>query len=134
MIINQNDYQSDQGRLPLVHAYAMTVYSSQGVTVDGDTFILYNAHMDRANSYVAGSRHKDNSHWFINNKEMDALISPDGGVISAEQRIAVLAEQMSREQYTKLAIEYLTAEQRQQYLFAQPAAELNHCELGVALY
>lgn len=134
VVINQNDYQNEQGRLPLVHAYAMTVYSSQGVTIDGDTFILYNAHMDRANSYVAGSRHKDNSHWFINNKEMDALISPDGGVISAEQRIAALAEQMSREQHTKLAIEYLTAEQRQQYLCAQPAAELDQCELEVDLY
>jgi conjugative relaxase-like TrwC/TraI family protein len=126
VIINQNGYQNEQGRLPLVHAYAMTIYSSQGVTVDGDTFILYNAHMDRANCYVAGSRHKDNSHWFINNKEIDALTSPDGGKISAEQRIAILAEQMSREQLSTLAIEHLTDKQRLQYLIAQPTAELTH--------
>jgi conjugative relaxase-like TrwC/TraI family protein len=126
VVINSNDYQNVQGRLPLVHAYAMTVYSSQGVTVDGDTFILYNTYMDRANSYVAGSRHKDNSHWFINNKEIDALVSVEGGTVSAEQRIAILAEQMSREQLSTLAIEHLTEKQRQQYLFSQPAAERGH--------
>lgn len=133
VVIHQSDYKNEQGRLPLVHAYAMTVYSSQGVTVDGDTFILYNAHMDRANSYVAGSRHKDNSHWFVNNKEMDALISPDGGQISSEQRIGKLAEQMSREQPSTLAVEHLTEKQKQKYLFPQPTAELCHVQERDAL-
>jgi conjugative relaxase-like TrwC/TraI family protein len=133
VVINQNNYQNEQGRLPLVHAYAMTVYSSQGVTVDGDTFILFNNHMCRKNSYVAGSRHKDNSHWFINNKEIDALISPDGGQISAEQRIAMLAELMSREQPSTLAIEHLSSEQQQKYLYSQPMVELSHVKEQDAL-
>ncbi|WOI37702.1 hypothetical protein R1T43_01300 [Alteromonas sp. CI.11.F.A3] len=36
----QSDYSDEQGRLQLVQAYACTVYSSQGATIDGDTFVL----------------------------------------------------------------------------------------------
>ncbi|QYJ89671.1 MobF family relaxase [Shewanella halotolerans] len=68
--INTSSYCSSEGNCYIAQAYAMTVYSSQGLTIDGDTFIYYTSGMDRANSYVAGSRHKDNSHWFFNSKEL----------------------------------------------------------------
>ncbi|MBY6062839.1 TOBE domain-containing protein [Pseudidiomarina sediminum] len=35
----QSDYSDEQGRLQLVQAYACTVYSSQGATINGDTFL-----------------------------------------------------------------------------------------------
>ena len=72
IVCQQSDYCDEQGRLQLVQAYASTVYSSQSATVDGDTFVLYTTAMDRAASYVAGSRHKDNCHWFVNDQELDA--------------------------------------------------------------
>lgn len=120
--VSTEHYKDEHGRLPLVHAYAMTVYSSQGITVDGDTFVLYNAHMDRANSYVAGSRHKDNCHWFVNNKEVDTLCATEGTTLSDKERLEALATLMSREQASGLAIEHLTDKQVQQ-LFFQPEAE-----------
>ncbi|MCG9729597.1 relaxase domain-containing protein [Shewanella sp. Isolate13] len=69
--INTSSYCCPEGNCHIAQAYAMTVYSSQGLTIDGDTFIYYTSGMDRANSYVAGSRHKDNSHWFFSTKELD---------------------------------------------------------------
>ena len=122
--VNTEHYQDEHGRLPLVHAYAMTVYSSQGITVDANTYVLYNANMDRANSYVAGSRHKDNCHWFVNSKEVDALCGVEGATLSDKERLKGLATLMSREQSSGLAIEHLTKEQRQLY-FDQPTAELS---------
>ena len=105
--INTATYQDEYRRLPLVHAYAMTVYSSQGITVDGDTFVLYNAHMDRANTYVSGSRHKDNCHWFFNIKEIDLLAKPSGEIVCHKERLLEISKLMKREQRSTLAIEHL---------------------------
>ncbi|MDP2596390.1 MobF family relaxase [Alteromonas stellipolaris] len=122
--VSTEHYKDEHGRLPLVHAYAMTVYSSQGITVDGDTFVLYNANMDRANSYVAGSRHKDNCHWFVNNKEVDTLCATEGTTLSDKERLEALATLMSREQSSGLAIEYLTTEELFNYI-KEPTHDLN---------
>jgi conjugative relaxase-like TrwC/TraI family protein len=127
VVFSSQDYQDEFGRLPLVHAYAMTVYSSQGITIDSDTFVLYNANMDRANTYVAGSRSKDNCHWFINAKEVDTLALPNDAEVSNESRLRALATLMSREQPSNLAVERLTDEQHELY-FGQPLAEICHME------
>lgn len=125
IVFSSQDYQDEFGRLPLVHAYAMTVYSSQGITIDGDTFVLYNSNMDRANTYVAGSRSKDNCHWFINAKEVDTVSLPNGIEASYDLRLKNLAALISREQSSTLAIERLTTKQHQFYL-GQPTAELRN--------
>lgn len=114
----QSDYSDDKGRLYLVQAYASTVYSSQGMTVDGDVFIYYTTGMDRAASYVAGSRHKDNCHWFVNGEELDAFNgTKDMGlqdVAKAQQaRLATLARCMSTNKEKLLASEYLTVQEPQ---------------------
>ena len=105
----QSDYCDDKGNLYLVQAYASTVYSSQGSTIDGDVFVYYTSNMDRSSTYVAGSRHKDNCHWFINREEIDALSGArDSGVKPSDgQRMKTLGHCMSINKKKSLAIEWL---------------------------
>ena len=116
---NQSDYCDEKNRLYLVQAYATTVYASQGSTIDGDTFIYYTSSMDRAATYVAGSRAKDKCHWFVNNEELDILSgTKDKGIEATEQtRLTTLARCMSANRKKGLAIEYLAEQQ------AQPEAQ-----------
>lgn len=114
---NKSDYSDKKGHMHIVQAYAMTVYSSQGVTVDGDTFVLYNTGMDRAYSYVAGSRHKYNCRWYVNSEQLNGLIETENP--TPEQQRAALAENMSKDHYNILALEYwqkLTLDDREKYL------------------
>ncbi|MFA0630696.1 AAA family ATPase, partial [Vibrio sp. 10N.222.49.A3] len=103
--INNQNYTDENGNFPLIHAYAMTVYSSQGITVNGSTFILYNSYMGREATYVAGSRHKDNSYFFFNSKDVDYLST--GKKISTNSRLEEYAKMMNFRSKHKLAIEYL---------------------------
>ncbi|MCK8108563.1 relaxase domain-containing protein [Pseudoalteromonas sp. 2CM41L] len=105
----RSEYSDEQGRLQLAQAYACTVYSSQGATIDGDTFVLYTTAMDRAASYVAGSRHKDKCHWFVNGQELDARSgqadigkTPDIGT-----RIKTLVDCMKTNKHKYMASEYI---------------------------
>ncbi|ELI5735571.1 relaxase domain-containing protein [Vibrio fluvialis] len=103
---SSQNYCDEYGRLFLAHAYATTVYSSQGITVDGDTFVLFNCGMDRAACYVAGSRHKDNCHWFINQSSIQEY-SASGRGLDRRQLIISVAEIMRQDRYKCLASEYL---------------------------
>ncbi|MBU2877443.1 MobF family relaxase [Aliiglaciecola lipolytica] len=107
-----SDYCNDEGRVYLTQAYAQTVYSSQGLTIDGDVFVYYTENMDRAHSYVACSRHKDKAHIFANAEELRDLIPSDfeHAPVAVGLREA-LAAQISRNNRPKLAIEYLTNDQ-----------------------
>lgn len=100
-----SEYCDDAGRVHLGQAYAMTVYSSQGVTVDGNVFVLQTAGMDRANTYVACSRAKDNTHIFIDRDAAASMARSD----SDEVLRARLVQSMSREDSKKLATEILAA-------------------------
>jgi conjugative relaxase-like TrwC/TraI family protein len=107
-----SDYCNEDGRAYLAQAYAQTVYSSQGLTIDGDVFVYYTEYMDRAHSYVACSRHKDKTHIFANAEELTELIPL--GFEHAPVDIGLreaLAAQMSRNNRPKLAIEYLEQHQ-----------------------
>lgn len=101
--INTNEYCNNDGHLYMTQAYAMTVYSSQGLTIDGDTFVYYTGGMDRANTYVACSRHKDKTHLFINSKEFE---DEEVELSKKEALRLVVAQNMSREYRPKLASEY----------------------------
>lgn len=99
---NDFDYKNEDGRLPIALGYALTVYASQGTTIDGDVFVCWTNGMDRANSYVAGSRHKDNCHWFFNNQELSVL--SDHHEID---NIKILAKVMSTDKRKEMAIEHI---------------------------
>ncbi|MGL6366406.1 MobF family relaxase [Aeromonas veronii] len=93
---NNLDYKNEDGRLPISLGYALTVYASQGITIDGDVFVCWTNGMDRANSYVAGSRHKDNCHWFFNNQEVDTMTVQHNELNNKEvARINAIAKVMS---------------------------------------
>jgi conjugative relaxase-like TrwC/TraI family protein len=105
----KSEYVDQNGLLQLVHAYASTIFSSQGSTIDGDTFVLYSTSMDRAASYVAGSRHKENCHWFVNGQELDDY--NDEAIVSHSNlhdlRLKTLARCMRTERGKVMALEYL---------------------------
>jgi ATP-dependent exoDNAse (exonuclease V) alpha subunit len=103
-----SDYCNEDGRAYLAQAYAQTVYSSQGLTIDGDVFVYYTEYMDRAHSYVACSRHKDKAHIFANAEELADLIPSEFEHAPVDIGLReALAAQMSRNNRPKLAIEYL---------------------------
>jgi len=102
IIFNNLDYKNEDDRLPIALGYALTVYASQGTTIDGDVFVYWTSGMDRANSYVAGSRHKDNCHWFFNNQELSFL--SDHHEID---NIKTLAKAMSTDKRKDMAIEHI---------------------------
>ncbi|WP_218417920.1 hypothetical protein [Alteromonas lipotrueae] len=107
--IKQSEYCDDDGRLHVVQAYASTVYSAQGATIDGDTFTYYSTSMDRAASYVAGSRAKDKAWFFINGQELDAQcgISDNGDKPDMATRLDVLTRNMKVNRHKAMAMEYL---------------------------
>ena len=109
VLISTNDYKSEEGNFSVVQAYASTIYSAQGLTVDS-SLILANSYFDRANSYVAGSRHKQACHWFFNSEETDLSLLSEGKDITERTRLEAVASWCERDEGTKLASEFLQHE------------------------
>ncbi|RZD21558.1 hypothetical protein EVU92_05625 [Pseudoalteromonas sp. MEBiC 03485] len=107
--IKQSDYCDEEKRFHVVQAYASTVYSAQGATIDGDTFTYYSTTMDRAASYVAGSRAKDRAWFFVNGQELDAQcgVSDNGDRPDMAARLDGLTRNMKVNRHKTMAIEYL---------------------------
>lgn len=107
--IKQSEYCDDEKRFHVVQAYASTIYSAQGTTIDGDTFTYYSTAMDRAASYVAGSRTKDKAWFFVNGQELDALCgkSESGKFSDKASRLNILARNMKSNRHKVMASEYL---------------------------
>lgn len=112
LTFTNQDYCNEQDHLYLTQAYAFTVYASQGITVDGDVFVLHNPAMDRAMSYVAGSRHKDQCHWFFNHSSI-AHSSNRGEALTQDEALTAVSTLMSEDRYQSLAIEHLAAQEAQ---------------------
>jgi hypothetical protein len=72
--------------------------------------------MDKAASYVAGSRHKDNCHWFVNGQELDAQSgqSDKGETPTLAARLKTLSRCMSINKHKAMASEYLAEQQAEQ--------------------
>lgn len=108
-----SSYANEDGRTYITQAYAQTVYSSQGLTIDGDVFVYYTQNMDRAHSYVACSRHKDKAHIFVNSQELEDEIPENFQHAPRERGLReALAKNMSRNNRPKLAVEYLSADEK----------------------
>jgi ATP-dependent exoDNAse (exonuclease V) alpha subunit len=109
--ISTSEYKSDDGYFPLVQAYASTIYSAQGLTAEGDTLIMVNSYFDRANTYVAGSRHKQNCYWFFNAEETDIALLDEQKLITDQTRLYIAAKWCVQENDVKLASEFLNPDQ-----------------------
>jgi len=81
--------------------------------------------MGRANSYVAGSRHKDNSHFFINSNEIRQLNFDSNIPISDLEKLGRL---MSRSNKSSLAVDQLISKQVNNQLKEQSICEA-YCAL-----
>ena len=66
--VDSRKYQDDEGRFAMHHGDAMTIYSSQGATVN-NSFVMHSSSMDRRLAYVAYSRHKDSTTLYIDKSE-----------------------------------------------------------------
>lgn len=99
---------SDEIGLNLCHAYALTIFSSQGTTIDGNTFTLYSGRMGQRETYVALSRHKDESHIYVNKAEINERVRAleDGIESNAQLRHAELAKLIALDRHAILAIEH----------------------------
>ncbi|TMN81763.1 MULTISPECIES: MobF family relaxase [unclassified Pseudoalteromonas] len=110
--IRASEYCDEKGRLYLIPAYARTVYASQGITVNGETFVYYDSSMDRANTYVACSRHKEKATIFGNASDLEEYVplSYQNEPNKPLKLLTAMAACMSRESSPKLASEYLKSE------------------------
>jgi ATP-dependent exoDNAse (exonuclease V) alpha subunit len=100
-----SEYRDEKGRVHLNQAYSSTIYSAQGLTVDGNVYVYQTPGMDRANTYVSNSRARDLTHTYI---DRDAAVS---AARTEDQEVlrARLLQSMSRDDSKKLAIEVMSA-------------------------
>jgi ATP-dependent exoDNAse (exonuclease V) alpha subunit len=70
------DIEDQSGRVRLAHAFATTVYGAQGLTTDR-AFVLLSPEMDRHAAYVAASRARGSTEFFIDRKSLDARVRAD---------------------------------------------------------
>lgn len=64
LTVDSRKYKGEDGFLPIHHGDAMTVYSSQGMTVD-QTFVMHSGSMDRRLAYVGYSRHREDTQVYV---------------------------------------------------------------------
>lgn len=91
------DTKGETGYSHIDHGYAATVHKSQGATVDR-THVIAGDMSAREWSYVAGSRHREEVHFYAT---ADRLKSERGGVENSD-----LARDMSRSQQKHIALDY----------------------------
>lgn len=113
--ILQDKYSNEKGQIYLAPAYAQTIYSAQGKTVDGDVFVLHDPMIDRANAYVAMSRHKDDCHLYIATEHVidDEDIS-SSNKSTEDLVLEKIKHQFSTEKSAKLSIEYDSLEEEKE--------------------
>lgn len=71
--------------------------------------MLHNPQMDRANCYVAGSRHKENCHWFANREAVDLFEEHS----TDKERLNTLAELMEQDKQPQMTLDYLHEQQEE---------------------
>lgn len=107
----------DKNRLPISHAYASTIYGSQGLTVD-NAIVLINPVFDKHDIYVAASRARDSTQLIVNKKLVDKSISLEQSLLpqdrettaSQSERINWLAARMSRSCIKESTVDLLECE------------------------
>lgn len=111
------DVADNKGRARLAHAYATTLFQSQGLTVDR-SLILMSSRFDRHDAYVAASRSRESTEFFIDTRTLDREIEQDLPLPAAadrdEARMAYLATRLARQSLKSNAIDYISEQERAQ--------------------
>ena len=103
------DIADAKGRARLAHSYSATIFQAQGMTVDR-ALVLLSANFDRHDAYVASSRARERTEFFIDTKalerELDQVQQPEPGEATTEARMAFLARRLSRASLKTNALDY----------------------------
>ncbi len=83
LTVDSRKFKGETGKLALHHGDAVTTYSSQGATVD-ETFVMHSNVIDRRLAYVAFSRHKDETHLYV---DQSAVVSKMQSQFSADEYV-----------------------------------------------
>ncbi|ALN72288.1 MobF family relaxase [Aureimonas sp. AU20] len=107
------DIADATGRVKLVHAYAATVFQAQGITVDA-ALVLASARLDRHDAYVAASRARGDTTFFIDGRTLDReMVADTIEAVAAgddEARLRFLAERLARANAKTTTLDLLAAE------------------------
>jgi conjugative relaxase-like TrwC/TraI family protein len=109
------DIADSKGRARLAHAYAATIFQSQGATVER-ALVLLSASLDRRDAYVASSRARETTEFFVDAKTLDRELNqieqeptPD----RAEARLSFLAQRLSRASVKTNALDLLVGQSQE---------------------
>lgn len=98
--LDLREYSDARNLSYIVPSYAQTIYSAQGQTVKDKVFVLNDKGIDRANAYVALSRHKSECHLYVAKEDLGIDQTADDS-----QVLDLLSQQYNEDRYNKLAIE-----------------------------
>lgn len=100
--LSPDQVADEHGRARIAHAYASTIYGAQGTTVDR-AFVWLAPGMDRHDVYVAASRARAETRFFVDRKALEAglvanlpLDQKRAEVSEFEERLGFLAAQLAR--------------------------------------
>lgn len=103
------------GRARLAHAYASTLFQAQGLSVE-HSLVLLSSRFDRHDAYVASSRARGATEFFVDVTSLDRereQSGPDAAAETAEDaQLAYLATRLSRLSIKTNALDYATPEER----------------------
>lgn len=135
LTIDSRKFKGENGKLALHHGDAVTTYSSQGATVD-ETFVMHSDFTDRRLAYVAFSRHKDETHLYI---DQSAVVSKMQSQLSADEYITFkpneqdvfdsITAQYHQQSQKVTTFDYLTDEEIEKILAqhaAKPSAKVEY--------
>lgn len=81
-------FDKKSGGVPIQHAYATTIYASQGMTVD-QTFLLDSRHVDRRLAYVGASRHRERCRFYFSRAQIHERLMERAGADEYRPLVAV---------------------------------------------
>lgn len=127
LTFSSTDVADSKGRARLAHAYATTLFQSQGLTVD-HSLILMSSRFDRHDAYVAASRSRESTEFFIDTRTLDREIEQDLPLPAEadrdEARMAYLATRLARQSLKTNAIDYISEQERAQIRHQELSHEL----------
>ncbi len=126
------EVEDERGRARIAHAYSTTVYGAQGLTADR-ALVLMTPDMNRHAIYVAASRARQETTFFVDDKALDARMRSDlplsdqGRIrqFAAERRAAFVAERLSRSGVKRTTLDVTSTQETQRQ---SPASSIERQE------
>lgn len=113
-------FDKKSGGVPIQHAYATTIYASQGMTVDR-TFLLDSRHIDRRLAYVGASRHREGCQFYFSRAQIHERLMERAGAdeyrplvaVGDEALLACVKTAWSRNSEKLTTVQFLQEQERQ---------------------